>query len=155
MCVCVDDNTLLMSGSDLLEHMVCSSLIKSVSSSEKTGRPPGSLKKQKNSKDILHQSKFIELFNKCNIALGCKVSRTSSTILLDQCCCWCKLLINKRQKHQPVAIWDEADIRARPRPCNHEYVWMTLWTKHQTVSPPKPQQHTFRDYADLYVNSIH
>lgn len=35
--------TLLMSGSDLLEHMVCSSLIKSVSSSENTDRPTGSL----------------------------------------------------------------------------------------------------------------
>lgn len=35
--------TLLMSGSDLLEHIVCSSLIKSVSSSEKTDRPTGSL----------------------------------------------------------------------------------------------------------------
>lgn len=32
-----------MSGSDLLEHMVCSSLIKSVSSSEKADRPTGSL----------------------------------------------------------------------------------------------------------------
>lgn len=37
------DCTLLMSGSDLLEHMVWSSLIRSVSSSENTDRPTGSL----------------------------------------------------------------------------------------------------------------
>lgn len=40
------DSTLLMSGSDLLEHMVCSSLIKSVSSSENTDKPMGSLEKK-------------------------------------------------------------------------------------------------------------
>lgn len=38
-----NDVTLLMSGSDLLEHIVCSSRIKSVSSSENTDRPTGSL----------------------------------------------------------------------------------------------------------------
>lgn len=43
---CVCDSTLLMSGSDLLEHIVCSSLIKSVSSSENTDRPTGSLQTQ-------------------------------------------------------------------------------------------------------------
>lgn len=37
------DSTLVMSGSDLLEHMVWSSLIRSVSSSENTDRPTGSL----------------------------------------------------------------------------------------------------------------
>lgn len=40
------DRTVLMSGSDLLEHRVCSSLIKSVSSSENTDKPMGSLEKE-------------------------------------------------------------------------------------------------------------